>query len=283
MKFVSFIRNGQPRFGAVVDGGIVDLTGRLGSEIRTLRAAIAAEVTQKAEAVLARAAPEYGLQDVAFLPVIPDPEKIICIGLNYEMHRLETGRSEAEYPAVFVRFPDSQVGHGQPLLKPRDTDRFDFEGELAVVIGNGGRRIPEDTALSHVAGYSCYNDGSVRNWQRHSHQFTPGKTFPGTGSFGPYLVTPDEVGDYRSLTLKTWLNGETMQKALLGDMIFSLPRLISYISGFTPLSPGDVIVTGTPGGVGDRRDPPIYLKAGDAVGVEIEKIGHLRNFVMNEE
>jgi 2-keto-4-pentenoate hydratase/2-oxohepta-3-ene-1,7-dioic acid hydratase in catechol pathway len=283
MKFVSFVRTGRPGFGALVEGGVVDLTGRLSPRVKSLRAAIAADLLGAAGGAVRGQAPEFGLSDVALLPVIPDPAKILCIGLNYETHRIETKRAEAEYPAVFTRFADSQVAHGQSIVKPRSTDRLDFEGELAVVIGRGGRHIAEENALSHVAGFACYNDGSVRNWQRHTHQFTPGKTFPTTGGFGPCLATPDELGDWQGRSLRTWLNDELVQEAKLGDMIFPLPRLISYVSGFTPLSPGDVIATGTPGGVGDRREPPLYMKAGDVVRVEIEGIGTLRNGVADEE
>ena len=159
------------------------------------------------------------------------------------------------------------------------SERFDYEGELAIVIGKGGRDISEEKALDHVAGYSCYNDGSIRDWQRHTSQFTPGKNFPLTGPFGPYLVTSDEVGDYTELPIETRLNGEVMQKAKLSDLIFPIPKLINYISTFTPLTVGDVIVTGTPGGVGDRRDPPVYMKPGDVVEVDIGKVGILMNFI----
>lgn len=282
MKLVSFVRLGQPGFGLVADDGIIDLTGRLEPGVRTLRAAIAAGVLPRAEAWARGRAAEFALSDVTLLPVIPDPAKIICIGLNYETHRVETRRAESAYPAVFTRYPDSQIGHGQTMLKPRCAERLDYEGELAVIIGQGGRYIPEERALDHLAGYACYNDGSVRDWQRHTHQFGPGKTFPATGGFGPWLVTPDEVGDYTKLRLQTRLNGEVMQDALLSQLIFPLPHLISYVSHFTPLSPGDVIVTGTPGGVGDRREPPLYMKAGDVVEVEIGVLGTLRNPIGEE-
>ena len=167
------------------------------------------------------------------------------------------------------------------MIKPDQSVRFDYEAELAVVIGQGGRFISEDDALSHVAGYACYNDGSIRDWQRHTSQFTPGKNFPGTGAFGPYMVTPDEVGDYRNLPIESRLNGEVMQKATLTELIFPIPRLISYISEFTVLSPGDVIVSGTPGGVGDRRDPPIYMTPGDVIEVDIGVVGTLVNPIVS--
>ena len=282
MKLISFSRLGEVGFGAVVESGIVDLTGKLGSDIRSLRALIEADLFHAASRYVAGRAGELAPADVSFLPVIPDAGKILCIGLNYAKHQAETGRPDVPHPTIFTRFADSQVGHGQPMVKPNSSDRFDFEGELATVIGRGGRSIPEDAALAHVAGYACYNDGSVRDWQRHTSQFTPGKNFAATGGFGPFLVTADEVGDYTRLPIETRLNGEVMQKATLADLIFPIPRLISYISEFTPLSSCDVIVTGTPGGVGDRRDPPVYMKPGDIVEVDIGPVGTLVNPVIAE-
>jgi 2-keto-4-pentenoate hydratase/2-oxohepta-3-ene-1,7-dioic acid hydratase in catechol pathway len=215
--------------------------------------------------------------------VIPDPAKILCVGLNYETHRAETKRPEAKHPTLFTRYADSQIAHRQPMLKPKFSNALDYEGEMAVIIGQGGRCIPEAEAIAHVAGYACYNDGTIRDWQRHSHQFTPGKTFPGTGAFGPYMVTADEVGDYSQLPIQTRLNGKIMQDATLADLIFPVARLISYISHFTPLGPGDVILSGTPGGVGDRHDPPIYMQPGDVIEVEIGMLGRLINPVIEEE
>ena len=202
--------------------------------------------------------------------------------MNYQEHKEETGRPDVENPTIFTRFANSQTGHLQPLLKPNFSDRFDYEGELAITIGKGGRYIPEDKAMEHIAGYSCYNDGSIRDWQRHTSQFTPGKNFPATGPFGPYLVTEDEIGDYKKLPIETRLNGKVMQKANLSDLIFPIPKLINYISSFTTWAVGDVIVTGTPGGVGDRRDPPIYMKPGDVVEVDIGKVGILMNFITED-
>ena len=282
MKLISFSRLGEVGFGAVVESGIVDLTGKVGSDIRSLRALIEADLFHAASRYVAGRAGELVPADVSFLPVIPDAGKILCIGLNYAKHQAETGRPDVPHPTIFTRFADSQVGHGQPLVKPNSSDRFDFEGELAIVIGRGGRSIREDAALRHIAGYACYNDGSVRDWQRHTSQFTPGKNFAATGGFGPFLVTADEIGDYTRLPIETRLNGEVMQKATLADLIFPIPRLISYISQFTPLSSCDVIVTGTPGGVGDRRDPPVYMKPGDIVEVDIGPVGTLVNPVIAE-
>ena len=278
---MSFLRLGSPGFGAVVDDGIIDLTAMLPGRPRCLRTAIAGGQLASAMEYVEGRAPELSSADVIFLPPITDPAKIFCVGLNYAKHQAETGRPDVDHPTIFTRFADSQVGHLQPMIKPDQSIRFDYEAELAVVIGQGGRFITEDDALSHVAGYACYNDGSIRDWQRHTSQFTPGKNFPGTGAFGPYLVTPDEVGDYRKLPIESRLNGEVMQKATLADLIFPIPRLLSYISEFTPLSSGDVIVTGTPGGVGDRREPPVYMRPGDVIEVDIGIVGTLVNPVVS--
>lgn len=281
MKLMSFLRLGRPGFGAVVDHGIIDLTAMLPGQPRCLRTAIAHGQLASAMDCVEGRAPEFSTADVTFLPPITDPSKILCVGLNYAKHQAETGRPDVEHPTIFTRFADSQVGHLQPMIKPDQSARFDYEAELAVVIGQGGRFISEDDALSHVAGYACYNDGSIRDWQRHTSQFTPGKNFPGTGAFGPYLVTPDEVGDYRKLPIESRLNGEVMQKATLADLIFPIPRLLSYISEFTALSSGDVIVTGTPGGVGDRREPPVYMVPGDVIEVDIGIVGTLVNPIVS--
>ena len=282
MKFVSYTRCGRSGFGLVVEGGIVELAGRLDAGVTTLRQAIAADILAQAEPYAQGRGAELGWSDLSLLPVIPDPAKILCIGLNYQKHKEETGRPDVDNPTIFTRFADTQVGHGQALVKPNVTERFDYEGEMAVIIGRAGRAIFEADALKHVAGYACYNEGSVRNWQRHTSQFTPGKNFPGTGAFGPYLVTPQEVGDYRALPIQTRLNGRVMQEATLADLIFPVEHLIAYVSRFTPLSPGDVIVSGTPGGVGDKRDPPVYMMPGDTVEVEIGALGILRNPVVAE-
>lgn len=279
MRFVSFSHRDRQGFGLLTGDVIVDLTGKLAPEVVTLKQAIAS-------GLLAQVATRQGqsggipVDQVRLLPVIPDPGKILCIGLNYEDHRAETARPVSEYPTVFTRFAESQVGHQQPLQKPALSDRFDYEAELAIVIGRAAHQVSEEDALNLVAGYACYNDGSVRDWQRHTSQFTPGKNFPATGGFGPALVTPDEVGDYRQLPIQLRLNGQVMQDAKLSDLIFPIEKLISYCSTFTPLAPGDVIVTGTPGGVGDRRQPPVYLRDGDWVEVDIGVVGCLINPVI---
>jgi len=215
------------------------------------------------------------------LPVIPNPSKVFCVGLNYKTHVAETKRADSNYPAIFTRFADSLTAHNAPLPHPKETQRFDFEGELAVIIGKGGRNITQAQAFEHIAGYACFNDGTARDWQRHTHQWIPGKNFPLTGPLGPFMATRKEIPDVNQLTLESRLNGEVMQHASVSDLIYTLPVIIEYLSGFTNLYPGDVIATGTPGGVGDRREPPVYMKAGDVIEVEITGLGTLRNVVSN--
>lgn len=277
MKFVSFRLKGKDSYGAVVDDGVVDLGKRLGKKYPTLRAALVAGKLGELKAAAKNKKPDLKLSKIAYLPVIPDARKIVCVGLNYREHRAETGRPDTAHPTLFTRYADSQVGHGQAMLKPRESDMFDWEGELAVIIGKGGRRIPREKAMACVAGYACYNDGSVRDWQRHTSQFIPGKNFPGTGGFGPWMVTTDELKEIQSQKLTTRVNGVVKQQATIDMMIFDIPALIAYISAFTPLRGGDVIVTGTPGGVGFARNPPEFMKAGDVCEIEITGIGVLRN------
>jgi 2-keto-4-pentenoate hydratase/2-oxohepta-3-ene-1,7-dioic acid hydratase in catechol pathway len=281
MKFASFLNKGAPTWGIVEDSYIVDVGAKLRSHAANLREAIAADMLSDALAA-AKDAERLRLGAVTLLPVIPDPAKILCVGLNYETHRRETGRPESEHPTIFTRFADSLVGHGAKIIRPRVSTMLDFEGELAVVIGKGGRYIPCENALQHVAGYTCHNDATLRDWQRHTSQFTPGKTFPGTGPLGPYLVTPDEIADLDAVTLETRLNGIVVQSASVGQMIFSVAELIEYISSFTPLAAGDVIASGTPGGVGFKREPPLFMKPGDRVEVDISSVGLLINDVADE-
>jgi 2-keto-4-pentenoate hydratase/2-oxohepta-3-ene-1,7-dioic acid hydratase in catechol pathway len=219
---------------------------------------------------------------VEWLPVIPNPDKILCVGLNFLEHIREVGKKVEDYPLIFLRLTSTQVGHLQPIIRPRASDNLDFEGELAVIVGKGGRHIRKEDALGHVAGYSIYIDASVRDWQRHTTQYTPGKNFPSTGGFGPWMVTADEIPDPTKLHLTTRLNGEVVQHSGLDDLRFSIPEIISYISTFTELVPGDVIITGTPKGVGAARKPPLWMKAGDTIEVEISSIGTLRNPVVQE-
>lgn len=279
MKLMSFrYRDGSARWGMVEGEEVIDLSS-FAPDLKSFLA-----LNQEIDGHEAAAQPRYALQDIAFLPPITKPDKIICVGLNYLSHILEGGRPTPTptQPTIFTRFANSQVGHLQPMLRPRVSDRLDFEGELAVVIGKTGRHVPRAEAAAMIAGYSCYNDGSVRDWQRHTTQFTPGKNFPATGAFGPWLVTPDAFGDPAKATLETRLNGEVMQSATVDDLVFDVPALIEYCSSFTVLEPGDVIITGTTGGVGAYREPPIWLKPGDIVDVEISGIGVLRNPVSQE-
>jgi 2-keto-4-pentenoate hydratase/2-oxohepta-3-ene-1,7-dioic acid hydratase in catechol pathway len=282
MKFLSFERGGAASWGAVIDGGVVDLGKAMGGKYPTLRSAIEGDALAEAAKAADSASPDATIDEITFLPVIPDPDKILCVGLNYKSHIEETGRSDSDYPTIFTRFTNTQVGHGQPMIRPKDSDKYDYEGELAVIIGKGGRHISEADSLNHVAGYSCYNDGSIRDWQRHTSQFTPGKNFVGTGGFGPWMVTTDEIPDPASMHLMTRLNGETLQDATTDLLVFTIPVLINYISTFTELVPGDVIVTGTPGGVGFKRNPPVFMKDGDTCEIEIDKIGILSNPIADE-
>jgi 2-keto-4-pentenoate hydratase/2-oxohepta-3-ene-1,7-dioic acid hydratase in catechol pathway len=260
---------------------IVDVGAVLRDKIPDLRSAIASAILPDLGAA-ARGAKRYPLADIQWLPVIPNPDKILCVGLNYEMHRQETGRAVVENPTIFTRFANSQTGHLTDLRLPRVSSDLDYEAELAVIIGRRGRYISRANAAAHIAGYSCYNDGSVRDWQRHTSQYTPGKNFPATGGFGPWMVTPDEVGVLAPLRIQMRVSGDLLQDAKLGDMIFDVPRLLEYCSSFTTLEPGDVIATGTPGGVGAKREPPRWLKKGDKVEVTIDRIGTLRNGVADE-
>ena len=281
MKFASFQYEGTATWGLVDGAHLADLGQTLRSKYPTLRAAIAADALGSAAAA-AKEAKRVSIDAVTLLPVIPDAGKILCVGLNYEMHRKETGRAESEFPTLFTRYPDSLIAHGANIVRPHVSTQLDYEGELGVIIGKGGRYIRREDAMQHVAGYTCHNDATIRDWQRHTSQFTPGKTFPGTGPLGPYLVTPDEIEDLEEASIQTRLNGEVVQSARIGDMIFAIPRLIEYISSFTPLSAGDVIASGTPGGVGVKRTPPLFMKPGDTVEVEIQGVGLLVNGIADE-
>jgi len=278
MRLASFRTAQGASYGAVTNQGIVDLGRRLGNRYSDLRALLERSGLEEARKAAGSSA-DYKESEVTWLPVIPNPGKIVCVGLNYEEHRQETGRDKTEQPALFLRLAESQVGHKQPILRPRESKNLDYEAEIALVIGRAGRRISQKDSWNHIAGYSCYNDGSVRDWQRHTIQWTAGKNFARTGGFGPWMVTADEIPAGTLLTLSCRLNGERMQHATTEQMIFKIPKLIEYISSFTTLAPGDVIVTGTPGGVGARRNPPVWMKPGDKVEIEIDKVGVLVNTI----
>ena len=224
--------------------------------------------------------PDHGLDGVKWLPVIPNPDKILCAGINYRSHAAETGRELPRQPSMFVRLANTLTGHDRELVRPSVSQQFDFEGELALVIGRGGRHVPAERALEHVAGYTCFVDGSVRDYQKIS--VSSGKNFPGTGPLGPWIVTTDELPDPSRLTLTTRLNGLEVQRSTTDLLIHSVARIIAFCSSFTPLVAGDVIATGTPEGVGHRRDPPLWMKPGDVLEVEISGIGTLRNRVVDE-
>ncbi|NDR56707.1 fumarylacetoacetate hydrolase family protein [Aliiruegeria sabulilitoris] len=281
MKLLSFVLNGQASWGAVSDQGIVDLGARSNGKYADLRSFIAAGRPRELLAGIDGA--ELGFDEVELAPVIPNPDKIVMAAINY---REDSTLPEniPEYPVLFLRLPSSQIAHDAPLIQPRSSEKLDFEGELAVIIGTGGRHIPAEGAMAHVAGYSIYNDGSVRDWQKHSHQFTPGKNFSGTGAFGPWMVEAADLPiPHKCVSLVTRVNGVEKQRTDTSRMIFDIPYLISYISTFAPLEPGDVIVTGTCAGFGSKRMPPEFLKPGDVVDVEIEGIGVLSNTVEAEK
>jgi 2-keto-4-pentenoate hydratase/2-oxohepta-3-ene-1,7-dioic acid hydratase in catechol pathway len=281
MKLASFQIGGKPTWGVIEGDDALDIGTVLRDRFPDLKSVIAADALSAVRDAAGNAK-RTPTADITWLPVIPNPEKILCIGLNYEMHRKETGRDEVDNPTVFGRFANSQTGHNTNIVRPKVSTHLDFEGELAIIIGKPGRYIAQADAWNHIAGYACYNEGSVRDFQRHTHQFTPGKNFPETGGFGPWMMTPDELGDVAPLRLQTRVNGQVVQDATIDQMIFDIPRQIEYCSSFTRLEPGDVIVTGTPGGVGAKRTPPLWLKPGDIVEVEIDRLGVLRNGVADE-
>ena len=279
MRLGTVMLEGRETWGAWLDHGFVDLGRRL-PQYPSLLAALSAIGTHGLTDHLS--GPAVDPDDLRYLPVIPDPAQIFCVGVNYDEHRRETGRQETRWPTIFIRLPGSQVGHDQPLVKPRESVMFDYEGELAVVIGRPGRRIPVEHAMEYVLGYSAYNDGSARDWQNHTTQWTPGKNFVGTGAFGPCLVTVEEVPDIEAAQLVTLVNGEERQRATINEMTTSIAEVIAYLSTFAELRVGDVICTGTPGGIGSRRNPPVSLQPGDVVEVRIDGLPTLRNHVVVE-
>ncbi len=279
MKLVSYLMaDGTACYGVLEEATIRD-AGTLRSQYADLRAVLTARAT--AELMQADGA-RLSMAEVTLLPPIPNPDKILCIGLNYLSHIKETGRDKPRYPAIFTRYPSSLVGHGTPLVRPRASHDFDYEGELAVVIGKAGRHIAAQDAWAHVAGYSCFNDGSIRDFQGHTSQFWPGKSFDSSGSMGPWIVTADELGDITAQTLTTRIDGQIEQQASIDDLAFGIPEIIAYCSTVTRLLPGDVIATGTPGGVGKFRQPRLYLAPGMIAEVEITGVGVLSNAVVDE-
>ena len=280
MKLASFLYKGEPSFGIVKGDHIItaDESLRGGGLIGLLSDSNFVSKLERA----AKSFKEVAIAEIEFLPTIPAPEKIFCVGMNYLSHIKENNLEIPKFPWIFLRTASAQVGHNVPLLRPRVSEQLDFEGELAVVIGRGGRHIPVGAALDHVAGYCCFNEGSVRDWQLRTTQYDVGKNFYHSGSFGPWMVTADEIADPKQMKLETRLNGVVMQAAKLDDLVFGIADLISYLSDVTLLAPGDVIVTGTPGGIGLYRKPPVFMKAGDVVEIDIDRIGVLSNPIADE-
>lgn len=285
MKFVSFRKDGKIRLGVVAGDGVIDLNQAQPQVPADFTAALEAGIDLKAagQAAIASNAPRIPLASIAYAPVVPRPGKVICLGLNYFDHAKEGGRDKPEYPWFFYRGASSLMGHGEPALLPRVSTKFDYEAELAVVIGKPGKHLGKDKALDIVFGYSVFNDVSVRDYQRRTPQWTIGKNFDATGGFGPELLTADELpAAAKGLRIQCRLNGQTMQDANTSDMIFDVPETIQILTECMTLYPGDVIVMGTPAGVGQARNPQVFMKDGDVVEIEIEKVGLLRNVVKAE-
>lgn len=276
MRLATFTHDGHERFGAVRDDGIVDLTGRLPGRQQSLRAVLADDALDAARHATEDAAVDFALEDVTWCLPIPDPEKIYCVGQNYAAHIAEMGYEVPEWPSIFARYPRTFVAHGGHMLMPSDSEHFDYEGELTAVIGRSARHVSESEALDHVAGYTVCNDGSVRDWQRRGPQVAPGKNWERSGMLGPWITTADEAGDPTDMTLITKVNGEERQHGHTGDLVFSVAYLVSYISTFITLAPGDMITTGSPHGVAVSFDPPKWLKPGDDLEIEIERVGAIR-------
>jgi len=278
MRLLSFAAGGRDLFGAVSGDGVITLNEKVGQP--SLAAALAAVGVEALREAVQGGAPDRKLVDIEFRPVIPQPNKILCAGVNYRAHAAEAGRELPKQPSMFIRFTDTLVGHNGEMIRPKLSDNFDYEGELALVIGKAGRHIPAEVALDHIAGYTIFVDGSVRDYQKFS--VTSGKNWPGTGPLGPWLVTTDEIPDPGKLTLTTRLNGQQVQHSGTDKLIYSIPQIVSFCSDFTALSPGDVIATGTPEGVGHGRKPPLWMKPGDTLEVEITGIGILRARIVDE-
>ena len=280
MRLASFRQAGVQKFGAVVEEGIVDLSARLNGRWATLRDVLADNGVAALVTAAKSQKADFALDSVELLPVIPNPDKILCVGVNYASHAGEVGRELPPQPSVFSRLHNTLVAHNGNIVRPSSSIAFDFEGELAVVIGTRCRHVPRGQALSMVAGYSCFFDGSVRDFQKHS--VTAGKNFPATGPLGPWMVTADVITDPQALELTTRLNGTVVQHDTTDHMIYDVATIIEYLSTITWLEPGDIIATGTPDGVGLARKPPLWMKAGDKVEVEISGIGTLGINVIDE-
>ena len=280
MKLASYVADGKAAFGVVAGDGVITLNERLGGRFATLRDALAGGALGDIRKAAEGGKPDRKLADVRFLPAIPNPEKILCVGINYKSHAAEHGTEAPKLPNIFTRFVNTLVPHQGEMIRPKVSTNFDFEGELAVIIGRGGRHISQEKALDYVAGYTCFCDATVRDFTKYS--LVASKNFAGSGPLGPWIVTADEIPDPTRLTLTTRLNGAQMQHSGTDMLIHSIPAIIAFCSVFTPLAPGDVIATGTPDGIGAKRNPPVWMKAGDVLEVEISGIGTLRNTIADE-
>ena len=290
MRLLSFSAGPQPSYGALKDGGVVDLGRRLGAGRQTLQELLIAEDQRAGTladvvALVAATAPDEGLEDIRYRPTVPDAQKIVCIGVNYRDRDAEyrDGQQPARYPSVFLRTRESLVGHREPIVRPSESEQLDYEGEIVLVMGKEGRRIPQAQAWDHVAGLTLMNEGSVRDWLRHAKfNVTQGKNFERSGALGPWMVTTEELTGPDPLHLMTRVNGELRQDDTTANLVFGFAYLIHYLSTFMRLKPGDLIATGTPTGAGARFDPPKFLKAGDVVEVSVPEIGTLTNTVEDE-
>jgi len=283
MRLLSYTRNGTASFGALKDGGVVELRGLVRAE--TLRRVLAANLLDAAREIVAARAPDHALNELRFLPTVPDADRIVCIGVNYPERNAEyrDASEQPKYPSVFMRTRESLVGHGEAILRPPESVQLDYEGEVVMVIGKAGRRIPAARAAEHIAGLTIMNEGTIRDWVRHGKfNVTPGKNFERSGSMGPWMVTADEIASFDALRLRTRVNGELRQDDTTAGLLFPFAAIVQYLSTFMTLHPGDLISTGTPSGAGARFDPPRYLRAGDRIEVEVDGIGVLANTVEDE-
>lgn len=284
-KLASFTIDDRAAYGAITDDGVIDLSARFGARWPTLRQVIEAGALGELVSAAAEMKSDHPLGAITYEIPIPHPEKIICVGVNFPDRNAEykDGQEAPPNPSLFIRFPRSFTGHDRPLIRPPESEQLDYEGEIVIVIGKGGRRITETDALSHIAALSLCNEGTIRDWVRHAKfNVTQGKNFDRSGSIGPWLVPFTDERQIADIRLETRVNGEVRQSDRTSRMIFSFRKIIAYVSTFTTLVPGDIIVTGTPTGAGARFDPPIWLKPGDVIEVEADGIGILRNTVKDE-
>ena len=284
MKLAKIERPDAACWAAITDEGAFDLTALVGASSDGVHALFEPDGVRRAEDHVAGRTADAALDEITFAPLLPAPEKIICVGVNYHNRNEEyrDGSEAPKFPSLFMRAPTSFTAHGQPLVRPRESDQLDYEGEIAIIIGRGGRRIARDQATDHIAGLTLMNEGTIRDWVRHAKfNVTQGKNFDRTGSIGPWMVTADEFSGFDSLALQTRVNGEIRQDDTTANLMFPFAKLIAYISSFTTLKPGDIISTGTPPGAGARFDPPVYLKPGDVVEISSPSIGTLRNGIVD--